>query len=939
MPASPTLAHPSPNYTPMNLPVSSPLQACPHCEALIDTTEREPLETISCPGCDAPLAMSGEVAGFQLVEVAGRGGMGVVYKAYDPGLDRYIAIKLLRKDHSSDRSLIEQLENEAEITASITDSNVVRVYATGFDRGRFYLAMELVDKGSLDDFIHLQGRVAEAQALEVGIQIASGLRAALQHGLIHRDVKPGNILFGDNRIAKIVDFGLAMFTHQIEESTGEIWGTPYYIPPEKLDGSLEDFRSDIYSLGASLFHALAGRPPFEAASATLVALKHVKSQAVSLQAFAPWVSNPTAHIINRTLAKNPADRFQSYDELIHNFQYALDQLHQGGGNHSSRARVVLETEEDRKTWTWVVLGMAAVILILLGIFAFTRPKPQNNIVTAKTPTKAATTPFEVLGLKAEVQALASNDDKAADLLEAAAARTGATPSDRTWAQLLAGAAHLSAGRNDQARVAFQKVDALTATVKDPELARFLKTISARLAQPDPIPVAEAQSFHRENYEAAAPLLYGLHNWQNGALDDGAAMLRQFRSRNVTGSAEWLKELRPLATNFLEHLVTYQMTVDALKGSRNSRDRALAAKTLRDLGPAFASRVGPIIAPFEKDVTAFDATLTGLPKPALYRIVNKNSNLALDVEGYGREQGAKVRQWAYGGGTNQIWELVPVSGDTFKLRAVHSGLVLNLPNSSTEPGTKIWQWLDDGSAAGLWRLEPQGDGWFFIRSASSNQVLAVDGMSTSNGGSVTQWDKPGSADHFWRFERLGTRIGDWYAADLGTAKGPAYTKIKGNTLSFEVNNLDIWTKSDSCRYVFRDVVGDFDFTAQLTEMTDITDWTKGGIMVRSTLLPTSRNFLFGISGRRGVIQQRRVANNVETTQEKAKGDLKGPAWIKLTRRGAVLTGFHSRDGSTWTEVCREQLDFTNDVMVGLAASSWGVGKTFNVRFENVSLTQP
>src|SRR4029434_5108285 len=226
---------------------------------------------------------------------------------------------------------------------------------------------ELVDRGSLDDLIRLQGRIAEAQILDVGIEIAGVLRAAFQHGLIHRVIKPGNILFGDSRTAKIVDFRLAMFANQIEESTGEIWGTPYYVPPEKLDGSIEDLRSDIYSLGATLFHALAGRPPFEAKNASLVALKHLKSQAVSLQSFAPWISNPTAHIINRTLAKNPGERFQSYDDLIHNFQYALEHLHQGGGKTSSRARVVLETDEDRKTWTWVVLGMAAVIMVLIGV--------------------------------------------------------------------------------------------------------------------------------------------------------------------------------------------------------------------------------------------------------------------------------------------------------------------------------------------------------------------------------------------------------------------------------------------------------------------------------------------------------------------------------------------------------------------------------------------
>jgi hypothetical protein len=883
--------------------------------------------------------MNGEIAGLQLVEVAGRGGMGVVYKAYDPGLDRHIAIKLLRKDHSAVRRLIEQLENEATVTASINDSNVVRVYATGFDRGRFYLAMELVDKGSLDDLIHLQGRIAEAQALEVGIQIASGLRAALQHGLIHRDVKPGNILFGDSRTAKIVDFGLAMFTHQLEESDGEIWGTPYYIPPEKLDGGVEDFRSDIYSLGASLFHALAGRPPFEAANATLVALKHIKSQAVSLQAFAPWVSNPTAHIINRTLAKNPADRFQSYDDLIHNLEYALEQLREGGGTAVSRARVVLETDEDRKTWTWVVLGMAAVIVVLIGIFVFARPKPAAAPMTTKAPPKPATTPLATFGLEKEVNALASGDAKAASLLQAAADRPTTGAGERAWAQLLVGAAHLAAGRGDEARGAFEKVEPLTAGIKEPDLSAFFKSISARLGKPGQIPPAEAQNLRQENHEAAGLLLYGLHNWQNGALDDGAAELRQFRACKITGPASWLTELRPLSTKIVESFVNFQMSVEKLKSASNATERSAAAKSLRKLDPIFASRIESAIKPFAKEIAKHEETGTKTPDPALYRIVNKNSNLVLDVDNHSRDEGAKIHQWSSSSFTNQTWELIRVSGNTYKIRAVHSGLLLNLPHSSTEAGAKMWQWKDDGSSAGLWKLEPQGDGWFFIRSASSNQVLAVDGMSKSNGGSITQWDKPGSADHFWRFERVGTRISDWFALDMGSAKGPAFTKINGKTISFEVNNLDIWSTKDSCRFVFRDVVGDFDLVAQLAEMTDIADWTKTGIMVRATLSPSSRNFLFGMSGRRGVIHQRRLSDDAQTTQEPARGDLKGPGWLKVTRRGSTFTGFHSGDGNTWTEVSHEQLDVPNHAIVGLATSSWSTGKTFNVRYENVSLTQP
>ena len=263
---------------------------------------------------------------FSIVEHLGTGGMGAVYKALDRSLNRMVALKLLRKELSADENYIAKLEEEARITASINHPYVVKVFSFDQDDGQYYIAMELVDKGSLDDLMQLQNRVAEMQVLQVGLQVASGLHAAHERGLIHRDVKPGNILFADAHTAKITDFGLALLAEHEAESRGEIWGTPYYIAPEKLNNEPEDFRSDIYSLGGTLFHAVAGRPPFEAESASLVALKHLKSRAVSLQAFAPDVSGETAYVINRMLNKDPGQRYNSYPELIDHLQYAIDTL-------------------------------------------------------------------------------------------------------------------------------------------------------------------------------------------------------------------------------------------------------------------------------------------------------------------------------------------------------------------------------------------------------------------------------------------------------------------------------------------------------------------------------------------------------------------------------------------------------------------------------------
>ncbi len=351
-------------------PSDACLQACPNCAALVDIRDEEPLAKFHCPICGTAMRASRQFNHFSIVEHLGTGGMGAVYKALDRNLNRMVALKLLRKELSADDNYIAKLEEEARITASINHPYVVKVFSFGSDHGQYYIAMELVDKGTLDDLMQLQTRIAELQVLQVGLQVASGLNAAHERGLIHRDVKPGNILFADAHTAKITDFGLALLAEQEAESRGEIWGTPYYIAPEKLNNEPEDFRSDIYSLGGTLFHAVAGRPPFEAESASLVALKHLKSRAVSLQAFAPDVSSETAYVINRMLHKDPNQRYASYGELLDHFKYAIDTLNQNAAKpRVPKQRVVVESESQVN-----VAGVLTLLLLILivagGILGF-----------------------------------------------------------------------------------------------------------------------------------------------------------------------------------------------------------------------------------------------------------------------------------------------------------------------------------------------------------------------------------------------------------------------------------------------------------------------------------------------------------------------------------------------------------------------------------------
>src|SRR5437660_6728010 len=291
-------------------------QTCPACATSIDTSDAEPLARVECPNCGEKVRAERMFDHFVIVETVGVGGMGTVYKARDTLLDRFVALKLLRRDLSGESNHASRLQQEARVAASINHPNVIQVFSSGTDHGQFYVVMELVNRGSLDDLIEQRNRLPEEQMLEFGIQVAKGLRAAHRQGLIHRDVKPANILFVDEQTAKISDFGLAGAATQGLETEGVIWGTPYYVAPERLNNETETFRSDIYSLGATLFHAVAGKAPIEGDTNSAMVLLDLKKQPLDLRAVAPEVYGATASIFQRMIVPVTTTRYFSYDDLV-----------------------------------------------------------------------------------------------------------------------------------------------------------------------------------------------------------------------------------------------------------------------------------------------------------------------------------------------------------------------------------------------------------------------------------------------------------------------------------------------------------------------------------------------------------------------------------------------------------------------------------------------
>src|SRR5437762_1855668 len=237
--------------TPATNEVRKPLRmvTCGGCGAKVFISgDLPPLSTTPCTRCGHPVMMPMRLRQFELRDAIASGGMGTVYRAFDLMLQREVAVKLMRKELAEDVKALESFYREARAAAALNHTNIIHIYTFDEYDGQLYLVMELADSGSLDSRIEAQGRCNELLVLDVGIAIASALNKALQHGLLHRDIKPGNILFNAENEPKLVDFGLAKKAESDDDGDGAIWGTPYYIAPEKIKREREDFLSDMYSL-------------------------------------------------------------------------------------------------------------------------------------------------------------------------------------------------------------------------------------------------------------------------------------------------------------------------------------------------------------------------------------------------------------------------------------------------------------------------------------------------------------------------------------------------------------------------------------------------------------------------------------------------------------------------------------------------------------------
>ena len=252
---------------------------------------------------------------YEIIEMVGSGGMSEVYKAKCHVLNRFVAIKVLKPEFSSDVNFVTKFRIEAQSAAGLSHPNIVNVYDVGEDNGVYYIVMELVEGITLKEYIQKHGRIEPKEAIDFAIQIAQGVQAAHEHHTIHRDIKPQNIILANNGTLKVTDFGIAKAASSSTTTTNAM-GSVHYISPEQARGGFSDERSDIYSLGITLYEMLTGHVPFEGENNVAIALMHIQSEMVSPREYYPDILKSLEKIIRKCTQKKPERRYLTANALI-----------------------------------------------------------------------------------------------------------------------------------------------------------------------------------------------------------------------------------------------------------------------------------------------------------------------------------------------------------------------------------------------------------------------------------------------------------------------------------------------------------------------------------------------------------------------------------------------------------------------------------------------
>jgi serine/threonine-protein kinase len=312
---------------------------------------------------------------YELTRVVGSGGMSTVHCAFDTLLERNVALKILHDQYGEDEEYVERFRREARAVAQLSHPNIVTVIDRGEEDGRQFIVFELVEGENLKELVERGGPLPVRRALELGLEVARALAFAHAQGLVHRDVKPQNVLLNDDGHAKVTDFGIVRSLDAVGHTeTGTVLGTSHYIAPEQARGEHVDAQTDVYSFGVVLYELLAGEVPYPGDNFLSVAMKHVNEPVPSVLDARPDAPIRLASLIERSLAKEPADRPASMDEVVAELEAVLMELDAKDGDEGTmimkrpkpvpapRRRRQTRARRERRLPLWLLLLLGALLL-------------------------------------------------------------------------------------------------------------------------------------------------------------------------------------------------------------------------------------------------------------------------------------------------------------------------------------------------------------------------------------------------------------------------------------------------------------------------------------------------------------------------------------------------------------------------------------------------
>ena len=383
---------------------------------------------------------------YEIIKTIGEGGMANVYLANDTILDRKVAIKVLRGDLSNDEKFIRRFQREALSVSNLSHPNIVEVYDVGEEDGQYYIVMEYIEGKTLKQLLKKRETLTLPEVIDIMLQLTDGLAHAHESYIIHRDIKPQNIMILDNGLVKITDFGIAMALNATQlTQTNSVMGSVHYLPPEQANGKSATVKSDIYSLGILKYELITGSVPFKGDNAVEIALKHMKEKIPSIRKQNPTIPQSVENIVIKATAKNPRNRYDSVKEMHDDLEVCMEKenakkvtfeypendiddsepitkkkeknkiekpnVEYTEKKEESIEEDILETPKKRNTVILLLTGIVLFLLIIAGIFWLSSTKEVKDVIVPNVvgkETEKAIKELEKLGFKYTIESKESD---------------------------------------------------------------------------------------------------------------------------------------------------------------------------------------------------------------------------------------------------------------------------------------------------------------------------------------------------------------------------------------------------------------------------------------------------------------------------------------------------------------------------------------------------